>query len=100
LKLRGNEKTLMIQSTMLPIIKTGLDECQIIGSGGYNKIFVRRYGARKGQSMPAVNKLLRTLPKYASTHDDIKIVTGDNTKVCKKYELPIDYIDLAQTFYT
>ena len=100
LKLRGNEKTLMIQSTMLPIIKTGLDECQIIGSGGYNKIFVRRYGARKGQSMPAANKLLRTLPKYASTHDDIKIITGDNTKVCKKYELPIDYIDLAQTFNT
>lgn len=100
LKLRGNEKTLMIQSTLLPIIKTGLEECQIIGSGGYNKMFVRRYGSRKGQSIPSANKLLRTLPKYASTHDDIRITIGDNTKVCKKYELPMDYTDLAQVFNT
>ena len=98
LKLRGNEKTLMIQSALLPIIKTGLGECQIIGSGGYNKIFVRRFGSRKGQSNPYTNKLIRTLGKYCDNHNDITFVAGDNTKVCAKYELPIDYIDLAQVF--
>ena len=61
LKLRGNEKNIFIQSALIPIIKTGLGECQIIGSGGYNKIFVRRFGSRKGQSMPSTNKMLRTL---------------------------------------
>lgn len=98
LKLRGNEKTLMIQSALLPIIKTGLGECQIIGSGGYNKIFVRRFGSRKGQSNAYANKLIRAISKYCDKHDDIKYVAGDNTKVCTKYELPIDYIDLAQVF--
>jgi len=98
LKLRGNEKSLMIQSSLIPIIKSGLDECQIIGSGGYNKIFVRRFGARKGQSMPSTNKLIRTLNKYSKP--DIKIIPGDNTSVCSKYELPIDYIDIASCIDT
>lgn len=97
LKLRGNEKTLMIQSALLPIIKTGLDECQIIGSGGYNKIFVERFGDRKGQSMASTSRLIKALVKYCEKYDDIKIEAGDNTKVCTKYELPIDYIDLSRT---
>ena len=101
LKLRGNEKVLMIQSALLPIIKTGLDECQIIGSGGYNKIFVRRFGARKGQSTPAASAILRTLNRFMKNNDSsIKVVAGDNTKVCAKYELPIDYIDLARVLNT
>ena len=98
LKLRGNEKVLMIQSALLPIIKTGLDECQIIGSGGYNKIFVRRFGKRKGQSAPAASAIIRTLNKFIKNkNSSIKVAVGDNTKVCAKYELPIDYIDLAQS---
>lgn len=101
LKLRGNEKVLMIQSALLPIIKTGLDECQIIGSGGYNKIFVRRFGSRKGQSSPAASAIIRTLNKMMKNNDSsIKVVAGDNTKVCAKYELPIDYIDLAKVLST
>ena len=97
LKLRGNEKVLMIQSALLPIIKTGLAECQIIGSGGYNKIFVRRFGGRKGQSNPASSAIIRTLNRLMKNNSStIKVVAGDNTKVCTKYELPIDYIDLAQ----
>lgn len=97
LKLRGNEKVLMIQSALLPIIKTGLDECQIIGSGGYNKIFVRRFGARKGQSNPASSAIVRTLNRFVKNNNsEIKVVAGDNTKVCAKYELPIDYIDLSR----
>ena len=101
LKLRGNEKVLMIQSALLPIIKTGLDECQIIGTGGYNKIFVRLFGARRGQSTPAANNIIRAVNKCLKTNKvDIKVVGGDNGKVCAKYNLPIDYIDLAQVFDT
>lgn len=101
LKLRGNEKVLMIQSALLPIIKTGLDECQIIGSGGYNKIFVRRFGSRKGQSSPSASAVIRTLNKMIKLGDNsIKVVAGDNTKVCAKYELPIDYIDMAKVIST
>lgn len=101
LKLRGNEKVLMIQSALLPIIKTGLDECQIIGSGGYNKIFVRMFGRRKGQSSPSASAIIRTLNKLMRSKDDtVKIIEGDNSKVCAKYELPIDYIDLASVLNT
>lgn len=96
MKLRGNEKTLMIQSTMMPIIKTDLGTCQIIGVGGYNKIFVRRYGSGAGKSMPTVDKLIKTLGRYDG--GGLKFTLGDNTKVCNKYELPIDYIDLASYY--
>ena len=96
LKLRGNEKNVLIQSVLIPIIKTGLDECQIIGTGGYNKIFVRRFGGRRGQSLPATNKLIKSLNKYMrSGKKDIEIILGDNGNVCTKYELPMDYIDIA-----
>ncbi len=96
LKLRGNEKNILIQSVLIPIIKTGLGECQIIGTGGYNKIFVRRFGGRKGQSLPATGKLIKSLNRYMrSGKKDIEIILGDNTNVCTKYELPIDYIDIA-----
>lgn len=96
LKLRGNEKSLMIQSTLMPVLKTDLDTCQIIGVGGYNKIFVRRYGSGAGKSMPIVDRLIKTLNKYDGK--DIQITFGDNTKICNKYDLPIDYIDLASYY--
>lgn len=96
LKLRGNEKSLMIQSTLMPVLKTDLDTCQIIGIGGYNKIFVRRYGSGAGKSMPIVDRLIKTLNRYEG--DDIKVTFGDNTKICNKYELPVDYIDLASYY--
>ena len=98
LKLRGNEKNLMLQSTMMPIVKTDLDTCQIIGIGGYNKIFVRRYGSSVGKSMPGVNRLIKTLQRYDGK--DLKVSTGDNRKVSNKYELPIDYIDLGAYYNT
>ncbi len=98
LKLRGNKKTLMLQSTLVPIIKTDLDTCQIIGIGGYNKIFVRRYGSGSGKSMPNVDKLIKTLNRYEDS--SLKIIKGDNTKICNKYELPVDYIDLASYYNT
>lgn len=97
LKLRGNEKVLMIQSTLLPIIKSGPFECQIIGTGGYNKIFVRKFGDRSGQSMPSTRNLMMALDRFQRDENrGIKIVPGNNKKICTKYNLPIDYIDMAQ----
>ena len=101
LKLRGNEKVLMIQSTLIPIIKTGLDACQIIGVGGYNKIFVYRDKTTTGKSLPVTNKLIKAVNKYSSLKSSSMTTTyGDNTIICSKYELPMDYIDIAGTIDT
>ena len=43
-------------------------------------------------------RTLNRLMKKISTQ--IKILPGDNTNVCTKYELPIDYIDLASVIDT
>ena len=101
LKLRGNEKVIMIQSTLIPIIKSDTDECQIIGVGGYNKIFVRKYGSSIGKSMPSSNRLIRSLNKFRKNDKStFKVEYGDNRKICDRYELPIDYIDIAGVINT
>ena len=101
LKLRGNEKVIMIQSTLIPIIKSDTDECQIIGVGGYNKIFVRKYGSSIGKSMPSSNRLIRSLNKFRKNDKStFKVEYGDNKKICDRYELPIDYIDIAGVINT
>ena len=41
MKLRGNEKTLIGQLMLLPIVKTDNDTVQIVSN--YNKIFVRNF---------------------------------------------------------
>ena len=99
LRLRGNRKTLMIQSTLVPIIKTGPEECQIIGVGGYNKIFVRKYGNSIGKSIPSANKLLKAVTKYADSTDNKKMIVtyGDSHIICNNYELPVDYVDLSNS---
>lgn len=94
--LRGNYKSIQTQFFNMPIIKTDLDTCQIISN--YMKIFLRRFRSGAGRSLPMTAKLIKALQKY--TGRDIKIVTGDNLRVCNKYDLPIDYIDLATVFST
>lgn len=94
--LRGNNKTLNIQSFLMPIIKTDLDTCQVISN--YNKIFIRRFGNSAGKSLATTDKLIKALAKYKG--EDIKILYGDNSKICPKYDLPIDYIDLAGVYST
>ena len=92
--LRGNRKNIPIQLFLMPIIKTEENAVQIVSC--YNKIFVRRFGTNSGKSNPVTDKLMKALEKQEYKH--IKIFTGDNTKVCSKYELPIDYIDLAANY--
>lgn len=92
--LRGNRKNIPIQLFLMPIIKTEENAVQIVSC--YNKIFVRRFGTNSGKSNAVTDKLMKALNKQEYTH--IKILTGDNTKVCSKYELPIDYIDMAENY--
>jgi hypothetical protein len=94
LKLRGNEKVYSIEMPLIPISKTDEDTVQIATS--YKKVFIRRYYTSSGKSTFATGKLMKALSKYEGKN--IKIILGDNAKICKKYELPIDYVDLANTY--
>jgi hypothetical protein len=94
--LRGNNKSIKTQFFNMPILKTDLDTCQVISN--YQKIFIRRYNTTTGRSYPVASRILKAVNKYKGT--DIKFTLGDNSKVCNKYELPIDYIDLATNLNT
>lgn len=96
MKLGGNRKNLPIQLFLMPIIKTGEDAVQIVSC--YKKMFIRRFGENTGKSNAITDKLIKALNK--EQYQDIKIVVGDNSRVCSKYELPIDYIDLASSYST
>ena len=95
MKLRGNDKTINGQLTQIPICKTDEDTVQIVSN--YKKIFISRFGTTTGKSYPVADKIIKTLEKQ--DFNNIKIVRGFNGKICSKYDLPIDYIDLA-TVYT
>lgn len=94
MRLRGNEKTISGQLMLLPAIKTAEDTVQLVSN--YNKIFIRRFGSGAGKSFVIADKIIKALNKY--TGNDIKVTSGDNTKICSKYELPVDYIDLASVY--
>lgn len=94
MRLGGNDKTINGQLTLLPIIKTDTDTVQIVSN--YNKIFIRRYNTSVGKSNESTNILLKTLDKLkGNKKTKIKVYYADNSRVCDKYELPIDYIDIA-----
>ena len=94
MRLRGNEKIFSIEMPLLPISKTDDDTSQIVSF--YNKIFVRRYNTSAGKSNPYSDRLIKALTKYKG--NGLKIIIGDNSRVCTKYELPIDYIDIASLY--
>lgn len=91
MRLRGNEKVMSGQLLLLPCLKTDEDTVQCVSN--YNKIFIRRRGVQ-GKSVAAVDKILKALRKI-DNKDGIRSFTGDNSTICSKHELPIDYIDLA-----
>lgn len=92
--LRGNEKVIENQFFNMPILKTDEDTCQLISN--YQKIFVRRYNSATGKSLPGTGILIKALNKYSGKK--ITVLKGDNNRICSKYELPIDYIDLASVY--
>lgn len=90
--LRGNEKTISGQNVLLPISKTDVDTVQIVSN--YNKIFIRTYGtAVAGRSCMSADLLMKALNKYDGKN--ITFTVSDNTNISKKYELPIDYVDIS-----
>ena len=94
MRLRGNEKIFSIEMPLLPISKTDPDTVQIVSF--YNKIFIRTYYTSSGKSNFFTDRLCKALSKCDSKK--VEVVNGDNTKICAKYELPIDYIDLASQY--
>lgn len=94
MRLKGNEKVISGQLLLLPVIKTDEDTVQIVTS--YKKIFIRRYGESIGKSIPQADCIIKALEKYKG--DNIKVVYGNNRRICSKYELPIDYLDLSNIY--
>ena len=93
LKLRGNLKIINGQLLLLPIIKTDEDTAQIVSSS-YNKIFIQRVNPSNGAKTTRNNSILiKFLKKYDGK--DMIVTEGDNSFTCQKYELPIEYRDLA-----
>ena len=91
--LRGNSKSIQTQFFVMPIIKTDLSRCQL--SSNYRKIFIDRFGGNGGRSLPATSKFLKAISKYSG--NKLKISYGNNEKVCAKYHLPMDYIDISES---
>lgn len=97
MKLRGNKKTINIQSFLMPVVKTDIATCQIVSN--YKKIFISRFGNTIGKSFISADRLIKSLNKYMEQgFTKIKVFTGDNSNTCAKYELPIDYIDMASVY--
>ena len=92
MRLRGNEKIMSGQLLLLPCIKTDEDTVQCVSN--YNKIFIRRKGALS-KSYPSSDRFLKAIKKLGNQDKNIKVVVGDNTTICSKYELPVDYIDIC-----
>ena len=94
MKLRGNRKNIPWQLFPIPIMKIEEEAVQI--ASNYNKIFIRKFGTTTGKSNIHCDKLIKVLNK--NTFDGLAITTGDNRKICSKYECPIDYMDLASIY--
>lgn len=89
--LRGGERNIQAQFCNMPIIKTDLDSCQIVSN--YNKIIVDRFNTSSGRSLPTTSRFLKAVDKYEGK--EITFTPGDNTRICAKYHLPMDYIDIS-----
>lgn len=92
--LRGNKKNISNQLFLMPVIKTDIDTAQIVSN--YKKIFIRTFGTTAGKSFVTVSKIMKVLSK--GNVKSISYLNGDNTRICNKYELPIDYIDFAGSY--
>ena len=93
-RLRGNDKTFNGQLTQIPVSKTDEDTVQVVSN--YKKIFISRFGTTTGKSFVITDRVLKTLRKMESK--EIKKTLGNNIRICSKYELPIDYIDIATEY--
>ena len=89
--LRGNSKVIATQFLNMPILKTDRNAAQVITN--YKKIFVYIFRNSVGRSNPIASKVVKALTKY--TGNGLEINFADNRRICFKYQLPLDYIDIA-----
>lgn len=94
--LRGNKKTISNQLFLMPLSKSDEDKAQIVSN--YSKIFIERFVTSTGKSTAIMGRIIKALNKQE--YKDIKVTRGNNSRICKKYDLPIDYIDIASVFST
>ncbi len=94
--LRGNKKTISNQLFLMPLSKSDEDKAQIVSN--YSKIFIERFGTSSGKSTALIGRIMKALNKQE--YKNIKYTKSNNSKVCKKYDLPIDYIDISTVYGT
>lgn len=87
LYLNGNRKVINKQLLLKPIVKTKEDEVQVVTN--YNKIFLRRYGAKLSSK---TEKLRKTML------DSKDVKRGNNRLVNSQYLTTIEYDELGKTF--
>ena len=95
MRLRGNDKVMNGQLVLIGVSKTNDDTAQVVSN--YRKIIISRKGM-KGKSLSITDRLIKALKR--ADESKIKIKSGMNSKICKKYELPIDYIDMSNLYTT
>lgn len=89
LYINGSKKIIAKQLAMKPIVKTGQDEVQICSN--YNKIFIRRYGAKISASVERLKKAL------ATANLGISIVRGDASANNNHYKTILEYDEIAKS---
>lgn len=94
--LRGNKKTIQHQLFMIPLSKSDEDKAQMVSN--YSKIFISKFGSSIGKTYIVADKIIKCLKK--NEYDNIKVTLQNNSRICIKYDLPIDYIDMASVFGT
>lgn len=92
--LRGNKKVISSQSFLMPVLKSDPDAAQIVSN--YSKIFIYTFGSSTGKTNVYADRIIKTLNK--NEFKEIKVITGDNSKICDMYDVPIDYIDLSSVY--
>lgn len=89
LYLGGNKKLINKQNFLYPVVKTGPDTVQIVSN--YNKIFVRRTGAK---SISAVERLMKLI---TSNENAMKHFTVGNVYVTnKQYLTTLEYDEFSK----
>lgn len=86
----GNRKMINRQQFMIPIAKTGPDTVQTCTN--YNKIFVRRYGAKISSEIEKFKKALTKGVKGVSYKK------GNFLKTNQNYMTTLDYDDLSKSY--
>lgn len=95
MKLRGNIKNINGQIISIPVCKTDEDTVQVTSYAFGRKIFIERFGSTSKSNISSC-KLSKALSK--GEFKNITVTEGDCTKVCSKYEVPFDYIDLGSIY--